>query len=50
MVKSPRIRHSKPRRDPVTIDLDASEVAKTPAKPADEQPARAKTESAPAGA
>ena len=36
MVKSPRIRHSKPRRDPVTIDLEANEVEnKSPGKPAD---------------
>ena len=44
MVKSPRIRHSKPRRDPVTIDLEASEVEKkTQANPADAPSAGAQT-------
>lgn len=32
MVKPPRIRHSKPRRDPVTIDLDPAEVKKSAAE------------------
>lgn len=30
MVKPPRIRHSKPKRDPVTIDLDPGEVKRSP--------------------
>lgn len=29
MVKSPRIRHSQPRRDPVTIDLEAKDVVRS---------------------
>ena len=36
MVKSPRIRHSKSSREPVTIDLEANEIGKKSAeKPAD---------------
>lgn len=30
MVKPPRIRHSKPKREPVTIDLDPGEVKRSP--------------------
>jgi hypothetical protein len=40
MAKPPRIRHSKSRRDPVTIDLDASEVERV----RDEQPAEAEAQ------
>lgn len=34
MVKTPRTRHSKPRRDPVTIDLEANEPRPVDAEPA----------------
>lgn len=36
MVKPPRIRHSKPKRDPVTIDLDPGEVKRSPSPEAAE--------------
>lgn len=39
MVNSPKIRHSKPRRDPVTIDLDAEPVKSEPVKPETPAPA-----------
>ncbi|SMH57479.1 COG4223 family protein [Mesorhizobium australicum] len=39
MVNSPKIRHSKPRRDPVTIDLDAEPVKSEPTKPETSAPA-----------
>lgn len=39
MVNSPKIRHSKPRRDPVTIDLDAEPAKSEPMKPETPAPA-----------
>jgi hypothetical protein len=57
MVNSPKIRHSKPRRDPVTIDLEADAVSKAgteAAKSAETDPIfvseNARSEDAPASA
>ena len=43
MVNSPKIRHSKPQRDPVTIDLDAESVKAESASPDTAKPEAAAT-------
>lgn len=49
MVKAPNVRHSKPRRDPVTIDLkaEAATPSEPPARPAAAAPNVAQSASAP---
>ncbi len=48
MVKPPKIRHSKPRRDPVTIDLDPSEVKRDAARKEAQAGAAPRTPDSPA--
>lgn len=40
MAKTPRTRHSTPKREPVTIDLEAVKVEETPKAPSGAQPSR----------